>query len=271
MSIPTPTPAPTRSTPPGAPQAPAWRRVEALDAGATGSPSWPPARPATTPLADRAMGFCLLNNVAVAAAALAGRGERVLDRRLGRPPRQRHPGHLLGRPRGPLRLDPPVAALPGHRARRRGRRARRPGPTVNVPLPAGATGDVVRRAFDEVAAAGRSSASAHLGAGLRRLRRPPGRPARRPGPLERRLRRLARTVASFAPGPGRLVLFLEGGYDLAALRTLGGRHPRDAARRDLPPEPPTSGVRATTRWPRPEPCALHAQLGRRHGSPVVLP
>jgi len=48
-------------------------------------------------------------------------------------------------------------------------------------------------------------------------------------------------VASYAPSPGRLVLFLEGGYDLAALRasvaaTLGrlvGADPGD--------EPPTAG------------------------------
>jgi acetoin utilization deacetylase AcuC-like enzyme len=49
---------------------------------------------------------------------------------------------------------------------------------------------------------------------------------------------LARVVAEFAPSPGRLALFLEGGYDLDALRasvaaTLGvlvGR-PDEAARR----------------------------------------
>ena len=140
------------------------------------------------------MGFCLLNNVAVAAAALAERGERVLivDWDV-------HHGNgtqaiFWDDPAGALRLDPPVAALPGHRARAEevgGPGA--PGLTVNVPLPAGATGDVVRRALDEVAAAGRRRVRPDLGAGLGRLRRPPGRPARRPGPLGRRLRR---------PGPG---------------------------------------------------------------------
>jgi acetoin utilization deacetylase AcuC-like enzyme len=30
---------------------------------------------------------------------------------------------------------------------------------------------------------------------------------------------LARTTAEFAPAPGRMVLFLEGGYDLGALRS----------------------------------------------------
>jgi acetoin utilization deacetylase AcuC-like enzyme len=52
---------------------------------------------------------------------------------------------------------------------------------------------------------------------------------------------LARTVGSFAPGPGRLALWLEGGYDLAAVRgsvaaTLGAL--TGSGRLD---EPPTSG------------------------------
>ena len=48
-------------------------------------------------LPARAMGFCLVNNVAVAAAAAARPGRPGADRRLGRAPRQRHPGHVLGR------------------------------------------------------------------------------------------------------------------------------------------------------------------------------
>ena len=43
------------------------------------------------------MGFCLLNNVAVAAAGAGRRGRAGADRRLRRPPRQRHPGRLLRR------------------------------------------------------------------------------------------------------------------------------------------------------------------------------
>ena len=111
------------------------------------------ARPATTRPRARAMGFCLLNNIAVAAAALADRGRAGADRRLGRAPRQRHPGHLLGRPRRALRVDAPVAALPGHRAGHRDRRRRgAPGSTINFPLPAGATGDVALAALDDVVA-----------------------------------------------------------------------------------------------------------------------
>ena len=53
----------------------------------------PPGHHATR---HRAMGFCLINNVAVTAAALADRGERGAHRRLGRTPRQRDSGHLSG-------------------------------------------------------------------------------------------------------------------------------------------------------------------------------
>ena len=43
-------------------------------------------------------------------------------RRLGRPPRQRHAGHLLGRPERALLLDPSDAALSRHRREGRNRR-----------------------------------------------------------------------------------------------------------------------------------------------------
>ena len=65
-------------------------------------------------LADRAMGFCLLNNVAVSAAALVAEGERVLivDWDV-------HHGNgtqalFWDDPSVLVRLDPPVALLPGH-------------------------------------------------------------------------------------------------------------------------------------------------------------
>ena len=48
------------------------------------------------------------------ARARAGRGEGR-DRRLRRPPRQRHAAHLRGRSARPLHLDAPVPVLPGHR------------------------------------------------------------------------------------------------------------------------------------------------------------
>ena len=71
-----------------------------------------------------AMGFCLFNNAAIAAryAQKAASGRARRDRRLGRPPRQRHAGHLLGRSVGALLLDAPDAALSRHRRDERDRR-----------------------------------------------------------------------------------------------------------------------------------------------------
>ena len=63
-------------------------------------------------------------------------------RGLGRAPRERHPGHLLGRPRRALRLDPPASPLPGHGPSRRGRR---PGGARPHPQPPAAAGGDRRR------------------------------------------------------------------------------------------------------------------------------
>jgi acetoin utilization deacetylase AcuC-like enzyme len=198
----------------------------------------PPGHHATR---DRAMGFCLLNNVAVAAAELADRGERVLvvDWDV-------HHGN------GTQEIfwdDPRVAYVsthqwplfPGHgSATEVGGHAAR-GLTVNVPLPPGATGDVVRLALDEIASPVverfqptwvmvSAGFDAHRADPLADLSLSSGDFAE-----------LARWAADRAPGAGRLALFLEGGYDLAALRasvtaTLG-------ALVGLPvtPEPATSG------------------------------
>jgi acetoin utilization deacetylase AcuC-like enzyme len=92
------------------------------------------------------------------------------------------------------------------------------GDTVNVPLPAGATGDVVRRAIDDIAVPVvdafaptwvlvSAGFDAHRADPIANLELTSGDYAD-----------FTRTVASFAPGPGRLAMFLEGGYDLTALR-----------------------------------------------------
>ncbi len=175
----------------------------------------PPGHHATT---DRAMGFCLVNNVAVAAAALAESGERVLviDWDV-------HHGN------GTQEVfwdDPSVLYVSTHqwpaypgtgRSDEVGGPGAR-GATVNVPLPPGATGDVVRRAFDEIVApavAAFSPTWVLVSAGF---------DAHRADPLadlalsSGDFADLAGVVAAFAPAPGRLVVFLEGGYDLGAMR-----------------------------------------------------
>jgi acetoin utilization deacetylase AcuC-like enzyme len=192
-------------------------------------------------LADRAMGFCLVNNVAVAAAALTAEGERVMivDWDV-------HHGN------GTEALfwdDDRVCYVSTHQDRFYpgtgavddigGDAAR--GLTVNVPLPAGATGDVATRALEEVVA----PVADHFAPTWVLVSA--GFDAHRDDPLANLslssgdFARLATTVRGFAPQTGRLALFLEGGYDLDAIQssvaaTLGAV--LDAA---APNEPPTNG------------------------------
>jgi acetoin utilization deacetylase AcuC-like enzyme len=186
-----------------------------VDAGVAFVATRPPGHHA---LGDRAMGFCLLNNVAVAAAHLVDAGERVLivdwDVHHGNGTQAR------------FWNDPNVLyvsthqwpAYPGTGRPAEVGGADAFGLTVNVPVPPGATGDVVRRALDQVAAPVIDSFSPTwvlVSAGF---------DAHRADPLadlslsSRDFADLARTVSGYAPRPGRLALFLEGGYNLDALR-----------------------------------------------------
>jgi acetoin utilization deacetylase AcuC-like enzyme len=168
-------------------------------------------------LPSQAMGFCLFNNVAVTAAALADRGERVVivdydahhgngtqdtfydDRRVTYVSLHQHPlypgtGSLLETGQGEAK-----------------------GRTVNVPVPPGATGDVYRAAIDDVIAPLVEEVGATwliLSAGFDGHRSDP-------------LTDLALTAGDFADltaelvglvPAGRRLVFLEGGYDLDALR-----------------------------------------------------
>jgi acetoin utilization deacetylase AcuC-like enzyme len=197
--------------------------------------------------ADHSMGFCLLNNVAVAAAELVAAGERVLivDWDV-------HHGNGT---QAMFWDEPAVLYVSTHQApfypgtgaadEVGGPGAR--GLTVNVPLPAGATGDAVQRALDEVAA------PAIDAFGPTWVLISAGFDAHRADPLadlalsSGDFAVLARTVSSWAPRPGRVAVFLEGGYDLEALRssvaaTLGVLSGVSAA---TGMEPPTSGGRGT--------------------------
>ncbi len=137
--------------------------------------SAPTGRPAIMRLPARAMGFCLFNNVAVAARHaidVARAASGCIDPRLGRPPRERDERHL--RRRGPVSCSSRSTNRRCIRARVRRlgcRRAAGRGYTVNLPVPAG-SGDAV---FCRARRRGRGPARAGVRAGarpdLRRLRR----------------------------------------------------------------------------------------------------
>jgi acetoin utilization deacetylase AcuC-like enzyme len=168
-------------------------------------------------VASRAMGFCLLNNVAVTAAALRDRGERVLV--------VDWDAHHGNGTQDIFYADPAVMYVSMHewplypgtgRLTDAGAGAGL-GATVNFPLPAGATGDVYLEAIDTVVepAVERFAPTWVLvSAGYDAHRADPltglGLSAGDYVDLTARLMALA--------APRRLVVFLEGGYDLDALR-----------------------------------------------------
>lgn len=187
------------------------------------------------------MGFCLLNNVAIAAAALRAAGERVaiLDWDV-------HHGNGT---QETFWDDPEVLYVsmhqwplyPGTGRPTEVGGPNAPGTTLNVPLPPRATGDVVRAGLDDVVA----PVIARFGATW--LLVSAGFDAHRADPLadlglsSGDFAELARTGSTLVEGPGRLVLFLEGGYNLTALErsvegTLGALMGARSG-----PEAPTEG------------------------------
>jgi acetoin utilization deacetylase AcuC-like enzyme len=191
---------------------------------------------------EGAMGFCLLNNVAITAAALADRGERVVV--------VDYDAHHGNGTQEAFYADARVAYVSFHEWPLYPGTGRldelgagdAAGATCNVPLPAGATGDLYLRAFDEVVAplAARHAPDWVLVSC--------GFDAHRADPLTGLglsvgdYAALATRVVQLAPRPGRVIVFLEGGYDLDALRD--GTASTFAAligEAVTPAEPPTSG------------------------------
>ncbi len=192
------------------------RALEGQGEGVAFVPVRPPGHHAE---ADRAMGFCLLNNVAVSAAMLAARGQRVLivDWDV-------HHGN------GTQSIfwdDPRILYVSTHQwplFPGTGRAQEVGGPnavglTVNVPLPRGATGDIVLGGLEEIAHPAIDQFGPDwvlVSCGFDAHRADPlGELALSTGDFAQ----LARLVRSFAPRPGRLALFLEGGYSSRALRS----------------------------------------------------
>ncbi len=215
--------------------------IDALRRGDADAAFVAPRPPGHHAMVDRAMGFCLLNNIAIAAAALAEAGERVLivDWDV-------HHGNgtqaiFWDDPRVLFVSTHQWPAYPGTgRATETGGPGA-PGLTVNVPLPPGATGDVALAAVDDVVAPVvdafepgwvliSAGFDAHRDDPLADLRWSAGDFAD-----------LTRRVAAFAPAPGRLIAFLEGGYDLAALERSVAATVSAMAGETLRPEPATNG------------------------------
>jgi len=163
-----------------------------------------------------AMGFCLVSNIAVVAAALADAGERVwiFD----------FDAHHGNGTQAVFEADPRVLFVSLHqwplfpgsgRVTEVGTGEGR-GTTMNVPLPAGTTGDVYLRAFDEVIAPVVERFAPTwllISAGFDGHR---DDPLTELGLTAGDFPLLTQRALQFVP-PGRCLAMLEGGYDLDAL------------------------------------------------------
>jgi acetoin utilization deacetylase AcuC-like enzyme len=188
----------------------------------------------------RAMGFCLVNNVAVAAAALAGRGERVLI--------VDWDAHHGNGTQAVFYADPRVLYVSMHqfplypgtgRLEETGEGAGA-GTTINFPFPPGTTGDTYRLAVDEVVAPAAESFAPSwviVSAGYDGHRADPLTDL---GLSAGDFADLMTAVMGFA-GPGRRLAFLEGGYDLTALAESVGASLAALGGMSYRPEPATSG------------------------------
>jgi acetoin utilization deacetylase AcuC-like enzyme len=212
--------------------------IEAIDRGEGDTAFLAVRPPGHHAVPSGAMGFCLLNNIAISAAALTARGERVVI--------VDWDAHHGNGTQDTFYADPDVLYVslhewplyPGSGWLDENGRGPGAGTTLNVPFPAGTTGDRYLEALDTIVApvverfaptwvlvsAGYDAHRADPITGL--------------GLSAGDYVDITARVQEYAP---RSVLFLEGGYDLDALRhsvaatasTLMG----DAVR----PEPATSG------------------------------
>ncbi len=212
-------------------------RLKAGDADVGWSVVRPPGHHAT---ADRQMGFCLFNNIAVAARSLADSGERVMivdvDAHHGNGTQDifyRDPNVMFVS----IHQFPwyPFTGRPDEVGEGEGL-----GTTVNIPMPAGATADVYREAFNTVvepAAARFGPTWVLVSAGFDGHRRDPLTDL---GLTSVDYADLIAAVVDLVPA-GRRLLFLEGGYDYEALSDTAGAVAAKMLDVDFRPEESSSG------------------------------
>ena len=187
------------------------------------------ARPST------AMGFCLLNNVAVAAAALRDRGERVLI--------VDWDAHHGNGTQDAFWDDDRVAYVSMHQYGAMfypgtGGPGENTATTVNLPFPRGTTGDAYRAALAEIVAPLASSFDPTwviVSAGFDGHRQDP---LAELGLSAGDFADLTERVVALVPA-GRRLVFLEGGYDLEALSASAGACVAALAGERVVPEQPT--------------------------------
>ncbi|WP_420639281.1 histone deacetylase [Candidatus Poriferisocius sp.] len=197
----------------------------------------PPGHHATP---TRSMGFCLYNNAAVCAAALADRGERVLV--------VDYDAHHGNGTQDAFWEDDRVMYVswhqypfyPGTGALSERGAGGGLGATVNLPMPTGATGDVYRRGWDDAVLPAVEAFAPDwlvLSAGFDAHR---ADPLTSLGLSAGDFADLTEAIIAVVP-PGRCVAFLEGGYDLDALGDGAAAAVATLAGVSYRPEPATGG------------------------------